>query len=279
MRATGFPRKTTFASVDWCRGPPFGPSGHAFPPPLKSRLTTLLLIARASTATCAAPRDRRSRVLSPVCRAHLLEYTFGAPRKINSLGYSSSTMAVTTARRHLVGNVVRELRVVADQRVEHEAELAAVERLQRRPHLRRTTAHCAAPMGPEGRQVTSRSDRVDTPSHRRTTAWLHRCTVATCRPLQPPNCCTAAPLYVVAIAGALCAVRMIAPFMVAWFALFVARLRAYIRACCSAAPSAPCPKSTCRASTLTAAAQPREGRASPTYSAKQPLRSIDCSHH
>ena len=45
------PRKTTFASVELCRGPPFGPSGHAFPTPVKSRLTTLLLIACASVAS------------------------------------------------------------------------------------------------------------------------------------------------------------------------------------------------------------------------------------
>ena len=51
---TGFPRKTTLASVELWRGPPFGPSGHGSPPPVKSRLTTLLLIARASTATCEA---------------------------------------------------------------------------------------------------------------------------------------------------------------------------------------------------------------------------------
>jgi hypothetical protein len=54
MRATGFPRKTTLASVELWRGPPFGPSGHGSPPPVKSRLTTLLLIERASTATCEA---------------------------------------------------------------------------------------------------------------------------------------------------------------------------------------------------------------------------------
>jgi hypothetical protein len=52
------------ASVDWWRGPPFGPSGHAFPPPVKSRVTTLLLIARASTATCAAHEPKQSRTLA-----------------------------------------------------------------------------------------------------------------------------------------------------------------------------------------------------------------------
>ena len=53
-KPAGFPRKTTLASVELWRGPPFGPSGHGSPPPVKSRLTTLLLIARASTATCEA---------------------------------------------------------------------------------------------------------------------------------------------------------------------------------------------------------------------------------
>ena len=53
-KPAGFPRKTTLASVELWRGPPFGPSGHGSPPPVKSRLTTLLLIERASTATCEA---------------------------------------------------------------------------------------------------------------------------------------------------------------------------------------------------------------------------------
>jgi hypothetical protein len=74
-------------------------------------------------------------------------------------------------RRHLVGDLVCQLHVVADQRVEHKAELAAVEAFQRRPHLRRRRV-CRRTKGARamgGIAVWIRQDR-------RAAGALHRCT-------------------------------------------------------------------------------------------------------
>ena len=92
----------------------------------------------------------------------ILQYPKSAPRVVPLLPR-------LVARRHLVGDVVCEPRVVADQRVEHGAELAAVEAFQRRPHLRRCA--CRGATGASGGTAfLIRRDRCVV------AAALHRCT-------------------------------------------------------------------------------------------------------